>query len=102
MRLQQKVAIITGSTSGIGEAAARCFATEGAIVILTGRREEKGQAIVREIVRNGGKAHFIQADITEEKSYSKIVDETLRQYGQIDILVNNVHRWRTSLSINRG
>ena len=88
-RLQGKVAIITGSTSGIGEAAAKRFAEEGAKVIITGRREDKGEAIVSEISRLGGQAHFIQADITEEESYHNIVEGSIERFGKVDILINN-------------
>ncbi|RUL55052.1 SDR family NAD(P)-dependent oxidoreductase [Lysinibacillus antri] len=92
LRLQNKVVIITGSTSGIGEATAKLFAKEGAKVIVTGRHEEKGNEIVNEIIEQNGEAHFVQADITENDSYQKIVNETLSKYGQIDILVNNAGR----------
>ena len=89
MRLKDKVAIITGSTSGIGEAAARRFAQEGASVVVTGRRLERGQALIAEIEKEGNIAHFICADITEESSYKKIVEETIATFGRVDILVNN-------------
>lgn len=89
MKLQNKVAIVTGSTSGIGKAAALALAAEGASVIVTGRRLEKGLHTVSEIEAIGGKAIFVQADITEEASFSKIVEQTLEQFGTIDILVNN-------------
>lgn len=92
MRLQNKVAIITGSTSGIGEAAAKLFAKEGASVIVTGRRTEKGLTVVRSIKEKDGEAHFIQADITDDGSYDRIVEETLSKYGKIDILINNAGR----------
>lgn len=89
MRLKDKVAIVTGSTSGIGEACAKLFAQEGASVIITGRRKENGEAIVNAIRSNGGNAHFIQADMMEENSYQQIVSETLETFGKINILVNN-------------
>lgn len=89
MKLQSKVAIVTGSTSGIGMAAAILLAKEGAAVTVTGRRMENGLKVVQEIEKNGGKAIFIQADITEESSFEKIVDETIKAFGQIDVLVNN-------------
>jgi NAD(P)-dependent dehydrogenase (short-subunit alcohol dehydrogenase family) len=89
MRLKDKVAIITGSTSGIGEACAKVFAQEGAKVIVTGRRKDKGIAVVEAINLSGGIAHFIQADMMEEESYQMIINETLKIFGQINILVNN-------------
>ncbi|QCR32132.1 SDR family NAD(P)-dependent oxidoreductase [Lysinibacillus sp. SGAir0095] len=92
MRLQNKVAIITGSTSGIGEATAKLFAKEGAKVIVTGRRQEKGLKVVEHILEQDGNAHFVQADMLDEASYGMIVKETLSKYGTIDILVNNAGR----------
>lgn len=89
MKLKDKIAIITGSTSGIGKAAALAFAAEGATVVVTGRRLEKGLQVVEEIKAIGSKALFIQADITEESSYAAIVSETVETYGRVDILVNN-------------
>lgn len=89
MKLNEKVAIITGSTSGIGKATAILFAKEGASVVVTGRRIEKGQLVVDDIIKNDGKAIFVQADITEESSFKKIVDTTIKQFGRVDILVNN-------------
>ncbi|WP_419961570.1 SDR family NAD(P)-dependent oxidoreductase [Psychrobacillus sp. BM2] len=89
MRLKDKVAIITGSTSGIGKACAILFAQEGANVIVTGRRKENGEAVVEAISNSGGNAHFIQADMLEEESYQKIISESLEKFGKINILVNN-------------
>lgn len=88
-RLQNKVAIVTGSTSGIGIGIARLFAAEGAQVIVCGRRAEKGQAVVDAIVKEGGKASFHTMDITDPASIEKLVADTAETYGKIDILVNN-------------
>lgn len=89
MKLQNKVAIVTGSTSGIGKYGALALAAAGACVTVTGRRAELGKQVVQEIKENGGNAIFVQADITEEESYARLVEETLQAFGQIDILVNN-------------
>ena len=63
MRLENKVALITGGTSGIGEATAILFAKEGAKVAITGRNEERGHAVAEKITNDGGKAIFIRADV---------------------------------------
>lgn len=88
-RLQGKVAIVTGSTSGIGIGIARLYAAEGAQVIVCGRRAEKGQGVVDSIVAEGGKAAFHAMDITDPASIEKLVEDTAATYGHIDILVNN-------------
>ena len=88
-RLKDKVAIVTGSTSGIGIGIARLYAAEGAQVIVCGRRVEKGQAVVDSITKEGGKASFHMMDITDPASIEKLVEDTAETYGHIDILVNN-------------
>ncbi|MDD6175833.1 MAG: SDR family NAD(P)-dependent oxidoreductase [Firmicutes bacterium] len=88
-RLANKVAIVTGSTSGIGIGIARLYAAEGAQVIVCGRRAEKGQAVVDSITAEGGKAAFHVMDITDPASIEKLVSDTAETYGKIDILVNN-------------
>lgn len=91
-RLRNKVAIVTGSTSGIGEATAKLFAAEGANVVVVGRRSENGEKVVDLIHRQGGKAIFVQTDMTREEQIIHLVNVTLETYGQIDILVNNAGR----------
>ncbi len=88
-RLENKVAIVTGSTSGIGIGIATLYAAEGAQVIVCGRRAEKGQDVVDDIVKAGGKASFHVMDITDTASIEKLVEDTAETYGHIDILVNN-------------
>ena len=88
-RLKNKVAIVTGSTSGIGIGIARLYAAEGAQVIVCGRRAEKGQGVVDSIIAEGGKAAFHTMDITDPASIEKLVEDTAATYGHIDILVNN-------------
>lgn len=88
-RLKGKTAIVTGGTSGIGEAIAKVFANEGAKVAIIGRREKKGHRVVEEILLNGGEAFYIKADVSREVDIKNFVVETINQYGHIDILVNN-------------
>jgi meso-butanediol dehydrogenase / (S,S)-butanediol dehydrogenase / diacetyl reductase len=88
-RLSNKVAIITGATSGIGEATALLFAEEGAEVVITGRRAMLGERVVDEIRERGGRGLFVQADHREAGACSRVVERTLADFGRIDILFNN-------------
>ena len=89
MRLEGKVALITGGTSGIGSATAIRFADEGAAVAITGRNAERGEQIVQEIVAKGGEALFIQSDVRKAEDCRQAVDKTLERFGKIDVLFNN-------------
>ena len=89
-RLKDKVAIVTGSTSGIGVGIARLFVAEGAKVVVCGRRQEKGQAVVDDITKDGGEASYHFMDITKVESVEALIADTVEKYGKIDILVNNV------------
>jgi NAD(P)-dependent dehydrogenase (short-subunit alcohol dehydrogenase family) len=89
MRLQNKSALITGGTSGIGEATAYLFAKEGAAVAITGRNETRGHAITASILESGGKAIFIRTDVRKAAECDRAVAETLQSFGGIDILFNN-------------
>ena len=88
-RLIGKSAIVIGATSGMGESIAKMFAAEGAEVIFTGRRQEKGLAIEKDIKDAGGKAIFVQADSTKSEDLEKIIKCAVETFGKIDILVNN-------------
>lgn len=85
-RLENKVAIITGGTSGIGEATVDLFAAEGAFVAVVGRDENRGSAIAG---RQGDRARFIRADVTREEDIEAAVAETVSTFGRLDILFNN-------------
>jgi len=89
MRLQNKVALITGATSGIGEATAILFAKEGANVALTGRSQQRGQQVRDTILRNGSKAIFISSDVRKLEDCRRAVEQTVSAFGQLDILFNN-------------
>ncbi|MDD7113877.1 MAG: SDR family NAD(P)-dependent oxidoreductase [Lachnospiraceae bacterium] len=88
-RLKGKVAIVTGSTSGIGVGIARLFVAEGAKVVVCGRRQEKGQAVVDEITKDGGEASYHFMDMTKIESVEALINDTVEKYGKLDILVNN-------------
>ncbi|MEH6546424.1 MAG: SDR family NAD(P)-dependent oxidoreductase, partial [Sneathiella sp.] len=85
-RLENKVAIITGGTSGIGLSTAEIFAQEGATVVFTGRRAEEGAAIASKL---GNSVHFVQADATVEADMAALMADTVQKFGQIDCLFNN-------------
>lgn len=88
-RLSEKVAVITGAGSGIGEACARAFAREGAKVVLTGRRTATLQTVAEAIVADGGDAIAVAGDVGSESDIIAIVDQTMAHYGRLDVLFNN-------------
>jgi len=89
MRLADKVALITGGTSGMGRATAVLFAQEGASVAITGRNEARGQEVVAEIEQAGGTAIFVRSDVRFAEDCRRAVEETLQAFGRLDILFNN-------------
>ena len=89
MRLERQVALITGGTSGIGEATAYVFAREGAAVAITGRKETRGHAVTAKILENGGKAIFLRTDVRKAAECDRAVRETVDCFGRLDILFNN-------------
>src|SRR3984885_5106716 len=88
-RLVGKTAFVAGATSGIGRAAAELFATEGARVVVAGRRTAEGEEVVNGIRALGGEAIFIQTDVTEEASIAVAIDQTVRHYGSLNVLFSN-------------
>ncbi len=86
---ENKVAFITGGTSGIGKSTAIAFAKAGAKVALTGRREEQGNAVVQEIKDAGGEAIFIQNDVADEAQVKRAVEETVETFGALHHAFNN-------------
>ena len=89
MRLADKVALITGGTSGIGQATALLFSEEGARIAITGRNASRGQEVVRKIKEAGKEAIFVKADVCISEECSQTVEKTLQAFGRIDILFNN-------------
>ena len=88
-RLAGKVALVTGSTSGIGRGIADYFAEQGARVVVHGRDEARGRAAVEAIVAAGGEAAFAGADLTDEASCRALIGFAVERFGGLDVLVNN-------------
>ena len=95
---KDKVAVVTGATSGIGEATAKMFAKNGAKVVLVGRNIEKGEKIQKEIGEN---AYFIQCDVSDENQVKTMVEQTVTKFQKIDILFNNAGVMLPSMEIER-
>jgi len=87
--LKDKVALITGGTSGIGAAAALQLARAGAKVVVAGRRENEGQAVVKAIENAGGQALFVKTDVSREADVKALVDKTVAKFGRLDFAFNN-------------
>ena len=112
-RLDDKGAVVTGASSGIGEETVRALAAEGAAVVAGARRKEQLDALVEEVTRDGGKATAVYCDITDESQAHDLVRRAVEEYGRIDILVNNAgvmllstvgkglsDQWRTMFEVN--
>ena len=89
MKLRGKVAVVTGSTRGIGEACVKLFAGEGAKVVVSGRNENDGNRVVEAIEKEGGSAVFIQCDVSVAQQIKDLIDQTVARFGKLDILINN-------------
>ena len=89
MKLDKKVAIVTGASSGIGKAIAELFAKEGAMVVASDINKEGLNSLVNEIKAAGGNALAVKADVSLEKDVNAMVDKAVEAYGTVDILVNN-------------
>jgi len=88
-RLEGRVALITGAASGIGKMTARRLVEEGAAVLVTDIQVEAGEATVKELTSDGGKAAFFKHDVTNEADWEAAVSKAVEQFGGLDILVNN-------------
>ena len=89
MILQNKVALVTGGTSGIGRATAIAYAQQQAKVVVVGRRIDEGEETLRLIKEAGGEAIFVQADVTKEANVKAMVDKAVGVFGRLDIAFNN-------------
>ena len=94
MRLQGKVALITGAARGQGAEEARMFAKEGAKVVLADVTDQEGTAVAAEIAEAGGDAIYIHLDVTNEDEWQSAVQSAVAAFGKLDILVNNAGIWR--------
>ena len=112
-RLDGKVAVITGASSGIGEATAEAMAEEGAAVVVAARREERLEDLVERINGEGGRALAVAADVTDEQQAHDLIRRAKDEFGRVDILVNNAgvmqlskvqkglsDEWRTMVEVN--
>ncbi len=102
-KLDGKVAIVTGSTSGMGRDTAFVLAREGAKVVIVGRREERAKEVVEKIKSDGGEAMYVVADMTNDEDVVNIVNKTVEEFGTVDILFNNagVITFKNSLEIDK-
>ena len=89
MKLQDKVAIVTGAASGMGKAIAEGYAKEGAKVVVSDMNLEGAKAVADAITANGGTAFAIDTNVTKDEDLQRLFDETIAQYGKLDVLVNN-------------
>ena len=87
--MSQSVVLITGALSGIGRAAAVSFAKAGHRVVVSGRKQDAGQALVGELRSLGAEAEFVQADVRSEDDVRRLVDRTIERFGRLDVAVNN-------------
>lgn len=102
MRLKDKITIVTGAGSGFGEGIARRFAQEGAKLIVNDINKQGGERVTREIRDAGGSAEFVQADVTRDADWSKLVRAASATFGGLDVVVNNAgwtHRRKAFLEV---
>src|SRR5438046_4641253 len=111
-RLKDKVAVVTGGGDGIGRAICDLFAEEGAAVIIAEKNPDKGKQAAEQIIRSGGRAHFIATDVADEASVVGMAAEAARVFGRVNVLVNNAaifvlkgidatpEEWRQILDVN--
>jgi NAD(P)-dependent dehydrogenase (short-subunit alcohol dehydrogenase family) len=88
-RIEGKVAIVTGGASGIGRSCAELLAKEGATVVVTDIQQDMGQALVSQILESGGKAVYLQHDVTDEEAWITVITHVREHFGALNILVNN-------------
>lgn len=89
MTFDGKVVLVTGGTSGIGKETALRFARAGAKVVVAGRRSDEGNAVAEAIASHGGESAFVRTDVTQQEQVKRLVDETVRRFGRLDIAFNN-------------
>jgi NAD(P)-dependent dehydrogenase (short-subunit alcohol dehydrogenase family) len=87
--MSNPVVLITGALTGIGRATALAFANEGARIVVSGRRDDAGEALVTELRALGAEAEFVRADVRHENDVQNLVDRTVARFGRLDVAVNN-------------
>jgi NADP-dependent 3-hydroxy acid dehydrogenase YdfG len=87
--IEGKVVVITGASSGLGEATARTLSAQGTTVVLGARREDRIQTLARELIASGGKAIAVTTDVTDRAQVKHLVDSAVREYGRVDVMINN-------------
>jgi NAD(P)-dependent dehydrogenase (short-subunit alcohol dehydrogenase family) len=87
--MSNPVVLITGALTGIGRATAFAFANEGACIVVSGRRDATGEALVAELRSLGAQAEFVRADVRHENEVQNLVDKTVARFGRLDVAVNN-------------
>src|ERR1700682_3859477 len=87
--MNKPLVLITGALTGIGRATALAFAQEGSRVVISGRRDDAGQALVAELRALGAEAEFVRADVRHEDDVRNLVDQTVERFGRLDVAVNN-------------
>jgi 3-oxoacyl-[acyl-carrier protein] reductase len=105
MRLGNKVAIVTGAGSGFGEGIALRFAHEGAKVVVNDVNAAAGERVADAIVKSGGSAHFVQADVTRDADWARLVQGAESEFGRLDVVVNNAgwtHRKKPFLQVTEA
>ena len=113
-RVKDKVALVTGGASGIGKECARLLAKEGAKVVVTDINEDEGKKVAEDINSSSSNAIFLKHDVSKEENWKRVIGQTLRKFGKLDVLVNNagiglegmkvettsLQEWRWLMSIN--
>ena len=101
-RFKDKVALVTGGTSGIGKTTALAFAAAGAKVVIAGRREHEGGATIAEIEQAGGTAIFVKTDVTDEAAVENLIEKTIERFGKLDCAFNNAGTEGVSVPITEA
>ena len=113
MTAPKRVVLVTGSTTGIGEATAKLFAADGDAVMITGTRPQAGEKVVADIKAAGGRAEFIETDLRKSGAPAALVTATVQRFGRLDVLINNAgilsagnaldttdEQWRDIMAVN--